>query len=639
MIVTAKSMDDENPELSMIARRGYGGVAILWKKEMDDKISVMVDGSNRIQKFLAENSLELNQEYPEKETFFHHNGKSSGQIDYFFSASKDLTQYVQILDMEAENTSDHVPVVATIKRKLIRKSNKPKSVIVRTKWEKCNLQKYQLTISDGVEKILQASNKNIEEDIISIEKVMHNACNEAIPNYNKSIRTKSTGKSLWNKNISEASKIAKEKHALWKNRGAPKDKNNRLKSQLTTAKRLLRKAHRQAYASQREKLANQIMTASSSDNKLLHKLLRTQRSDGNRFTKTLRRDNQTAETNEDILHMWTDYFYEISNPDYKQDFDYEKYELSSLQNTIIEKIEKGKAKIEPIREEEIHDAVKGLKNGKSSDIDGISAEHYKNAETELLPLILHIINTVIEQLDIPQMLKGGIMTPVLKKNKDRQNTANYRGITVTKIFTKILQSVLKSRIDIKIHQIQNQLQRGFTEAIPMIFAAILASEAIIQSSEDDQEVLLLTLDAEKAFDKLEHEILFHKVYHYCIDGDMWILLRNMYREMSIRIKWDDLVSDQISVNQGIQQGAKLSTSLYKCYNNAILDSVTESGLGCHMGTIGIATPTCADDILVLANSECELQGIMDIVYHHTLTWSKSTHRNRILYAIIPNRTE
>ncbi|CAC5358153.1 unnamed protein product [Mytilus coruscus] len=190
---------------------------------------------------------------------------------------------------------------------------------------------------------------------------MHNACNEAIPNYNKSITTKSTGNPFGEKNISEASKITKEKHALWKNGGAPKDKNNPLKSQLTTAKRLLRKAHRQAYASQREKLANQIMTASSSDNKLFHKLLRTQRSDGNRFTKTLRRDNQMAETNEDILHMWTDYFYELSNPDYKQDFDYEKYELSTLQNTIIEKDRKGKAKIEPIREEEIHDAVKRLK--------------------------------------------------------------------------------------------------------------------------------------------------------------------------------------------------------------------------------------------------------------------------------------
>ena len=96
-----------------------------------------------------------------------------------------------------------------------------------------------------------------------------------------------------------------------------------------------------------------------------------------------------------------------------------------------------------------------MKPGKSPDIDGITAEHYKNAVTKLLPLTLHILNTVIEQLDIPKMLKGGILTPILKKNKDRQNPANYRGITVTKIFTKILQSVLKSRIDIKISQIQN----------------------------------------------------------------------------------------------------------------------------------------------------------------------------------------
>ena len=61
----------------------------------------------------------------------------------------------------------------------------------------------------------------------------------------------------------------------------------------------------------------------------------------------------------------------------------------------------------------------------------------------------------------------------------------------------------------------------------------------------------------------------------------------------------------------------LSISLYKCYNNAILDSVTESGIGSHLGTISVAAPTCADDILILANSECELQSIMDIIYHHT----------------------
>ena len=73
---------------------------------------------------------------------------------------------------------------------------------------------------------------------------------------------------------------------------------------------------------------------------------------------------------------------------------------------------------------------------------------------------------------------------------------------------------------------------------------------------------------------------------------------NMYREMTTQVKWDNHLSEKIYINQGIQQGVKLSTSLYKCYNNAILDRGTESGLGSHLGTIGVAAPTCADDILV-----------------------------------------
>jgi hypothetical protein len=73
------------------------------------------------------------------------------------------------------------------------------------------------------------------------------------------------------------------------------------------------------------------------------------------------------------------YLVVVLNPDFKQDFDYEKYDLSDIQNAIIEKNEKGKLKIEPIKEEEIERAIKNLKPGKSPDSDGISAEYYKNA--------------------------------------------------------------------------------------------------------------------------------------------------------------------------------------------------------------------------------------------------------------------
>jgi hypothetical protein len=51
----------------------------------------------------------------------------------------------------------------------------------------------------------------------------------------------------------------------------------------------------------------------------------------------------------------------------------------------------------------------------------------------------------------------------------------------------------------------------------------------------------------KAFDKLNHEILFNKLYHNGIKGDMWVLLRNMYREMTTQVKWDNHLSENIYV--------------------------------------------------------------------------------------------
>lgn len=110
---------------------------------------------------------------------------------------------------------------------------------------------------------------------------------------------------------------------------------------------------------------------------------------------------------------------------------------------------------------------------------------------------------------------------------------------------------------------------------------------------------------QKTFDKLNHEILFNKLYHYGIKGKLWILPRNLYKGMSIKVKWEGQCTEDVMVLQGIQQGAKLSTTLYECFNYVILDSILKSGLGASIGDIQVPAHTCDDDIAVLADSTAD----------------------------------
>jgi signal recognition particle subunit SEC65 len=76
--------------------------------------------------------------------------------------------------------------------------------------------------------ILQNSNRNIEEDIVAMEEIIHTACDKTIPNYRKSTTRKPTGKSIWNNNIAEATKNAKIKYNQWRNAGIPKGRANQI---------------------------------------------------------------------------------------------------------------------------------------------------------------------------------------------------------------------------------------------------------------------------------------------------------------------------------------------------------------------------------------------------------------------------
>ena len=62
----------------------------------------------------------------------------------------------------------------------------------------------------------------------------------------------------------------------------------------------------------------------------------------------------------------------------------------------------------------------------------------------------------------------------------------------------------------------------------------------------------------------------------------------------------------------------LSTMLYKIFIDPLLHMLHASGLGVYLGASCVNSPTCADDVILMANSEWELQALLDEVFQYSV---------------------
>ena len=85
-------------------------------------------------------------------------------------------------------------------------------------------------------------------------------------------------------------------------------------------------------------------------------------------------------------------------------------------------------------------------------------------------------------------------------------------------------------------------------------AALLFSEAQVVSFESKSNLFACTLDARKAFDVVQHSLLFPKVLSEGTDPETVHLIKEMYTGMHGRVKWKGTISNSFSISQGVKQG-------------------------------------------------------------------------------------
>ncbi|CAC5377799.1 unnamed protein product [Mytilus coruscus] len=147
-------------------------------------------------------------------------------------------------------------------------------------------------------------------------------------------------------------------------------------------------------------------------------------------------------------------------------------------------------------------------------------------------------------------------------------------------------------------------------------AAQILSEACSEIS-GKQTIFVSTLDSQKTFDVVSHEILMDRLYYYGLNLNLCNISEELYSGVTSTVKWKGETSTSFDIHQGVRQGGILSTHLYKAYINELLLDLQKRNLGTHIGNNYVGCPTCADDIVLLSLNREEMQEMLNIVDNYS----------------------
>lgn len=212
---------------------------------------------------------------------------------------------------------------------------------------------------------------------------------------------------------------------------------------------------------------------------------------------------------------------------------------------------------------EVMDAIKKLDNNKSCGADKIYAEHLKHASEKIIPLLSLCFTGFFVHGFMPSSLLTVVLVPIIKNKAGNVNSIdNYRPVALSSIVSKVLESILLSRIEC--YLITNANQFGFKRNHGTDLCIYTLKEMVNMYTSLNSCVFTCFLDASKAFDRVNHTLLFEKLASRGIPAYILRILIFWYEHQTMCVKWGSNTSEYFNVTNGVRQGSILSPYFLMC---------------------------------------------------------------------------
>ena len=530
-------------------------------------------------------------------------GPSGSSVVDYFIVSLDLFSSVNFLSLEVENIieSDHLPVSLKIEFNSNTSSDtcepqqERKKVNKKYIWNKDKETDFLAAMqSDEVQSRLSLASEVLENDIDRALSIFVTCLKDASTCMLKNVSTVKTKRSEW---FDEECKIAKKQcRVKLKKFRATRNEDDRITfvTERRSYKRLLKTKQREYKKQKTERLANNI-------------------SDSSQFWKEVRNMGcgKTEKTDNDISKDdWFTHFRDV----------FQNHVDGNVKSCIDADLTEGTDHIlnKVITEEEVKKAIDKLKLGKSCGLDDVTAEMLKCGGKCVLDFMVHLFNAIFSSGTYPKEWSKAIIVPIHKKG-DRENTDNYRGISLLSIISKCYTAILNTRLydwledGSMISDSQAGFRKGFS-TVDQIFNLYAAVQKCQQKK--GRKLYVAFVDFRKAFDSVRHDKLLECLKVQGVKGKFLCSLKSMYQSLLSCVRANCELTEFFDCPVGVRQGCVLSPTLFSVFINQLANHVDANGRhGVQMlpGLMELFILLFADDVALLSTSIIGLQNQLDVL--------------------------